>query len=77
MFPEGCSTGLSYGEISDLGKLRTAGNTHALMGKKTNKLFDIEVLETWLNETLREAEYFDIPGCIKKRKIGEETANGG
>ena len=41
---------------------------------KASKPFDIHVLETWVNETLREAEYFDVRGTIK-RKPNEGTSN--
>ena len=28
-------------------------------------------LENWINDTLNEAEYFQIPGCIRANKVGE------
>ena len=47
------------------------------MQPRTNKNLDIKVLETWINETLREAEAFDINGCIQRVRAGEGSANGG
>lgn len=47
------------------------------MNKKTGKNCDINVLETWINETLQEAEYFGIPGVLKKLKPGEGPSAGG
>jgi hypothetical protein len=40
------------------------------MKKKPGKNFDVNVLETWINETLQEAEYFGIPGVLKKLRPG-------
>ena len=68
--------GISYKEISEAGKLLTEGQEN-LMKKKANKNFDVNVLETWINETLREAEYFAIPGVLKKDRIGEGSSAGG
>ena len=68
--------GISYKEIADAGKLLTEGK-ETLLKKKTNKNFDVNVLETWINETLREAEYFAIPGVLNKNRQGEGSGAGG
>ena len=49
--------GVSYKEISKMGKVLTMGSESILV-KKPNSNFNQSVLETWINETLREAEYF-------------------
>jgi hypothetical protein len=35
------------------------------------------VVETWINETLREAEYFSIPGILKRERPGDGNGAGG
>lgn len=62
--------GISYKEISNLGKLLYEGQ-ESLLVKKANSNFNQNVLETWINETLREAEYFNIPGILKRMRPGE------
>ena len=47
------------------------------MKKKPGKNFDVNVLETWINETLQEAEYFGIPGVLKKLRPGQGPSTGG
>jgi hypothetical protein len=68
--------GVSYKEISEAGKILSEGQ-ESLMKKKAGKNFDVNVLETWINETLREAEYFGIPGVLKRDRIGEGSGAGG
>ena len=33
---------------------------------KDNKLVDIKIIEKWLNDTLKEAKYYDIKPAIQK-----------
>lgn len=55
MRPSTAATGPSYGIRPDTSKTVT----------ETSKL-NTRVIEGWLNSTLADAEYLDIPGCIIK-----------
>ena len=66
-FGEGYDFGLSYKEISEIHKNLNPKSQENL-SFKGSKTFDINVMETWINETLREAEYFDIRGSIKRHQ---------
>jgi hypothetical protein len=68
--------GISYKEISKMGKILTEGKESILV-KKPNANFNQKVLETWINETLREAEYFQIPGILKRERPGDGNGAGG
>ena len=68
--------GISYKEIAEAGKILSEGK-ESLLKKKPGKNFDVNVLETWINETLREAEYFGIPGVLQKHRVGEGSGAGG
>jgi hypothetical protein len=68
--------GISYKEISNLGKLLCDGQ-ESLLVKKASSNFNQSVLETWINETLREAEYFNISGILKRHTPGDGGATGG
>jgi hypothetical protein len=52
-----------------MGKL-LKNNEQAQLDKKANKNLSIIALENWINDTLNEADYFQIPGCIKTNKVG-------
>ena len=62
----GTDFGASYKELSEMYKNLHPKKGHDKYSKKASKSFDINVLETWINETLREAEYFDVRGCIQR-----------
>ena len=40
------------------------------MAKKPNSLLDITVIETWINETLRESEFLDVAGAMNRKQSG-------
>ena len=71
-FGEGNDFGASYRELSEMYKNLNPKKGHEKLSNKASKSFDINVLETWINETLREAEYFDIRGSIRRN-----TTEGG
>ena len=62
--------GISYKEVSEIGKL-IKYEEQGQLDKKANKNLSILALENWINDTLNEADYFQIPGCIKVNKVGE------
>ena len=49
---------------------------HQLIASKNKnyKQLSIDAIETWLNNTLRNAEYFDVPAAIKYKEKGATTA---
>jgi len=49
--------GISYKEVSEIGKLIN-NNEPSQLDKKANKNLSIIALENWINDTLNEAEYF-------------------
>ena len=69
--------GISYKEVSDLGKLiRTfAQKEHKIVKTSTSKNIHANVLEFWLNETLSEAKLLNLPGSILKN--GENSGSSG
>jgi hypothetical protein len=52
-----------YGESKNRSKVTTRGKTQS--GERNVKM-NPKVLETWIDETLRDAEHLDIPGVILK-----------
>lgn len=65
-FGEGNDFGASYRELSKMYSNLNPKQGKERFSNKASKSFDINVLETWINETLREAEYFDVPGSIRR-----------
>ena len=53
--------GADYGESQNQPKQRGRSES-GQRGARMNPM----VLETWINETLQDAEHLDIPGCILK-----------
>ena len=78
--PQDTDWGISYKECSDVGKMKCQpGEGHQQDGtflKDDNKL-DVNILENWLNNTLKAAENFQIPGVIKRNIQGSGPSNGG
>ena len=72
-FGEGNDFGASYRELTELQKKLNPKRAEKI-SSKASKSFDINVLETWINDTLRDAEYFDVPGSI--RRNATEGGNG-
>lgn len=56
--------GISYREISEVGHL--IPGMQEKLKKRANKAVDPIALETWINETLNEAEFFKIKGTLKR-----------
>ena len=61
-------------EIHEIGKNIGAGNVNHFNQEHQSSSVKVEVVETWLNETLREAEYFGLPSSFKKRHQGGSKA---
>ena len=61
-------------EIHEIGKNIGAGNMDHFNQEHQTSSVKVEVVETWLNETLREAEYFGLPSSFKKRQQGATKA---
>lgn len=61
-------------EIHEIGKNIGAGNMDHFNQEHQTSSVKVEVVETWLNETLREAEYFGLPSSFKKRQQGASKA---
>jgi hypothetical protein len=60
--------------INNIAKNIGEGNEdHFQMGHKASCV-NINVVESWLNETLREAEYFGLPSTFKKKQLGSHKA---
>lgn len=56
--------------MSELGKLIQKQNEMSI--KPTpNKHISNLALENWINDTLSQAEYYALPGCIKRITVGE------
>ena len=63
--------GISYKEVSDLGKLirACAKEEHKVLKPTADKVVHANVLERWINDTLSEAK-LNLPGCISKNAGG-------
>ena len=75
--PEPSDFGINYKEIADLDKLRTSRGSVGNIKKEREKNMDVNVLECWLNDTLKEAEANDVPGTIKRINKGAGPSGGG
>lgn len=56
--------GISYKEVSEVGHL--INGMQEKLKKRANKAVDPIALETWINESLNEAEFFQIRGSLKR-----------
>lgn len=63
--------GTSFKDVSQLGQLINSPK-EAPQGKKANKGYDMDAVESWIDKTLREAEYFKIPNTIKRSSKATE-----
>ena len=57
--------GVSYRERAEVGHAME-DSKELLLGKKANKNYDMSAIEAWLGDRLQDAEYFKVPGTLKR-----------